>query len=93
MIIFEFSLHAIAKLDKGKLDVQNIPDNSSFVVTDVALVLYLQPLEEKEKINYELEERKYAISQDGKTKEIKERDPFAAVEDFKPVGPPWSGRY
>ena len=86
-------MHAKAKFDKGNFAVQNIPDNSSFVVIDVALVLYLQPLEEKEKINYELEERKYAISQDGKTKEIKERDPFAAVEDFKPVGPPWSGRY
>ena len=50
----------------------------------------LQPYEEKEKINYELEERKYTISQDGKAKESKERDPFAAVEDFKPVGQPWS---
>ena len=44
------------------------------------------------KINYELEGRKYTISKSGKTKEVKERDPFDAVEDFKPVGVPWRGR-
>ena len=83
-------MHIKAELDKWKLTVKNIPDYSLFVVIHVLLFLYLQPLEEK--INYELEERKCTISQDGKAKESKERDPFAAVEDFKPVGQPWSGR-
>ena len=60
--------------------------------THVSLVLCLQPIEEEGKINFELEERKYRIYQRGKVKEVKERDPFDAVEDFRPVGVPWRGR-
>ncbi|XP_066931012.1 sodium-dependent phosphate transport protein 2B-like isoform X3 [Clytia hemisphaerica] len=38
--------------------------------------------------------RKFTICQrqveEGKTQDEKETDPFAAVEDFQPVGPPWN---
>ena len=37
-------------------------------------------------------ECKYTMSQSGKSKEVKERDKFDAVEDFKPAGVPWRCR-
>lgn len=54
--------------------------------------LAIQNNDGKGKADFELEERGLSRSQDGKDSELEKKDPFAAVDDFKPIGVPWGGK-
>ena len=58
----------------------------------VIVCFAIQNNDGKGKADFELEERGLSRSQDGKDSELRNKDPFDAVDDFKPIGVPWGGK-